>query len=85
MPQDQKRRQKALERKEVTGTCCPRIRKPLFPISGRGAQYENSRAGFPTCRLAVGYGKPTYRRAAIMSCPCGSGKKYKHCHGRKKK
>ncbi|MBI2714381.1 MAG: preprotein translocase subunit SecA [Rhizobiales bacterium] len=45
---------------------------PAFAGNGNGAQAERN-ANDPTSWGKVGRNEP---------CPCGSGKKYKHCHGR---
>ena len=45
----------------------------LTSISARGAQSQAGRPA-PAPQAKIGRNEP---------CPCGSGKKYKHCHGRK--
>ena len=47
---------------------------PIMAGNGNGvARVTDRNAGDPTSWGKVGRNEP---------CPCGSGKKYKHCHGR---
>ena len=59
----------------ATGTDDPRPARPLRPRRGRGSPPRAARPRPPAPRS---WGKVP-RNAP---CPCGSGKKYKHCHGR---
>jgi preprotein translocase subunit SecA len=62
--------------------------RPIHPTSLGGAEAEPEYAGNGDVALAeaVTKKKPIVRAGQKVGrndpCPCGSGKKYKHCHGK---
>ncbi len=66
----------------------PRPPRPMPPSPGRGMLRESRRepamaGGIDAAEAAVAaVAAPFARTPRNAPCPCGSGKKYKHCHGR---
>ena len=78
-------------RRERDGAALPKMRSAFAPATMRFSHPSENPAFLQGQAQPQGEGDPvavqTYRRAEKKvgrndPCPCGSGKKYKHCHGR---
>ncbi len=79
---------------EMNASIRSRVARDIFRIQAQPAQAAAPLARRPAARplrsnlSAAAQGQRPVRKAAAQSigrnepCPCGSGKKYKHCHGR---
>ena len=59
--------------------------EPAYEMAGGGGRRRHARHGGADARAErwIPNDPTTWRNAARNApCPCGSGKKYKHCHGR---
>ncbi|HEV2548328.1 MAG TPA: preprotein translocase subunit SecA [Stellaceae bacterium] len=68
----------------VLATIELRVREepPVPPPPPRAMVERHDDAAFPEAGVAVATAAPWGKTPRNAPCPCGSGKKYKHCHGR---
>ena len=75
---------------EMNASIRSRVARDIFRVQAQPAQPAGSptRQARPVLASTASKGQKPVRRAAAEAvgrndpCPCGSGKKYKHCHGR---